>query len=299
MPERSTAECLHLLSSILNDPKCTEACLEGLEDSELKQLCVQLFAVRNHAAALAQGNLRFVSKERGVTAGALKSLSSNLRHVTWKMHCLVNGDYTRSDPYMGELSVILNVLCDDLHNKSRALDEQLKKYMDLSYMDALTGLLNRRGFHRASQREVQNVLRGEDSACLILADIDHFKLVNDTYGHKSGDMVLKDFADRLQAKLRPRDMCCRYGGEEFLILLPEVGLSTALEIAERQRLYCAEKPFSLEAQEIYVTASFGVSEITLDCGSTEPDVLLESALSRADKALYKAKHQGRNQVCAL
>ena len=294
-----STEGLGLLTAVLNDPRCTEDHLESLENnSELKKLGLQIFAVRNFAMALAQGDLRYACQEQGVTLGALKTLASNLRHVTWKMHGLLKGDYSRSDPYMGELSVMLNVLCDELHHKTQELDERLKKYMDLSYLDMLTGLLNRRGFLKASQREMRSVLRGDSHTCLILVDIDHFKEVNDTYGHKVGDLVLKNFADRLQNKLRPRDMCCRYGGEEFAVLLPGVDLATAMEIAERQRVACATPPFYLDKMEISITGSFGVTEVLIeDSGITAPETLLERALLKADQALYAAKHQGRNRVC--
>jgi two-component system cell cycle response regulator len=127
----------------------------------------------------------------------------------------------------------------------------------------------------------------------MILDIDHFKRVNDTYGHDCGDEVLKSFADRLRGIIRGGDLLCRLGGEEFVIVMPNVDVSAATRIAERARLTIEQEPFVIDAggRAIPITASIGVAE-------RGPDDDSGSLYRRADRALYRAKSDGRNRVSA-
>lgn len=159
---------------------------------------------------------------------------------------------------------------------------------DLASKDALTGLLNRRsGEQLLKQFDTDNHALNK-SLCLIMLDIDNFKLINDTYGHAAGDATLESISLLLKSKARNSDSAIRWGGEEFLILLPDTNLIAAKEFAERIRNSIAQHQ-NLEAGQI--TASFGVAEL-------QPDETIASLLSRADKALYKAKLNGKNCVMA-
>lgn len=161
----------------------------------------------------------------------------------------------------------------------------------LATTDALTGLQNRRAFEDNLKVEHQRAKRYGKDFSLLLLDIDHFKKVNDTYGHVAGDAALKTLAFILEQQTRDIDSVARFGGEEFIIILPETGESGALVVAERIRKTVSNTPFTLpDAREIEVTISIGIASHPL-C-TKHP----ESMLEQADRALYLAKNAGRNRV---
>jgi diguanylate cyclase (GGDEF)-like protein len=156
--------------------------------------------------------------------------------------------------------------------------------------DTLTGLYNRRGFFELSQREIDRVRRFGHPLSAIMLDIDHFKLVNDTYTHAVGDEVLRLLAERLRNSLREVDILGRYGGEEFVILLPETDLFGACTIAERLRKSVEETGLTTSTGPISITVSLGVTR------ATPSTTDLSELLNQADIALYAAKQAGRNRV---
>lgn len=159
--------------------------------------------------------------------------------------------------------------------------------------DQLTMLPNRSAIHSTLESELTRCHRDQRTVGVILLDIDHFKKINDTYGHYAGDTVLKETAARLRGNMRPYDHVGRYGGEEFLVVLPNCDLEQASMQAERMRVRLANGPMLVEGLEINVSASFGVtvSDGTLRSSDTFVRV--------ADQALYKAKGSGRNRVSSL
>jgi diguanylate cyclase (GGDEF)-like protein/PAS domain S-box-containing protein len=163
----------------------------------------------------------------------------------------------------------------------------------LAITDDLTGFYNRRGIFELGRREVERSLRFDHDLSAIMIDIDHFKLVNDAHGHSVGDEVLQQLADRWREALRGIDIMGRYGGEEFLVLLPESGLSTAKRVAERMRQRVVDIPFYTSVGEVSITMSLGVALLSGKIMS------LEELIEDADKALYKAKRAGRNRVAVL
>ena len=156
--------------------------------------------------------------------------------------------------------------------------------LKIAFSDNLTGLAN-----RARLEEEYNQLPDKNPLALLFLDIDHFKNLNDTYGHNFGDMVLEQLATQITPLFRTNDLICRWGGEEFVILLPGVSQEKALAIAERCRAYLAGMPVEFEQQELFISASFGVV-------FTKQKLPLSSLIDAADKALYQAKKSGRNQV---
>ncbi|NTE57416.1 PleD family two-component system response regulator [Agrobacterium tumefaciens] len=170
----------------------------------------------------------------------------------------------------------------------------LQHTMELAIVDALTGLNNRRYldnhlkilFDRAA-------VRGRPIS-ICMTDIDRFKLVNDTYGHDVGDEVLREFAARIRSTVRGADLACRYGGEEFVVVMPDTPMELAASVAERLRAIVEDKPFYVRSidRELSITASLGIATSSGAFGA--PDELLK----QADKALYEAKHAGRNRVVA-
>lgn len=166
--------------------------------------------------------------------------------------------------------------------------EKLKKRAEIqARTDVLTGLHNRLSFMEYSIKEMQRTIRYKHPLSIILSDIDHFKVINDTYGHAEGDKALKAVATIIIQNLRNNDFPARIGGEEFAILLPETNLKSAMPIAERIRAVLEE---SVKVENKSVTCSFGIATLHDD------DTSIDSLLSRADAALYVAKNNGRNRV---
>lgn len=174
-----------------------------------------------------------------------------------------------------------------------SLNESLQASIEMAVVDALTGLHNRRYFesHLANLFD-QSVKRMRPFSLMIL-DIDHFKRINDTYGHDAGDDVLKLFATRVKAAVRAADLLCRLGGEEFVIVMPDTGIEIGGRIAERVRQAVEAAPFPIEGgkRAIPVTVSIGLADRGAGAHS-------DAIIKRADKALYRSKHEGRNRVSA-
>lgn len=159
----------------------------------------------------------------------------------------------------------------------------------LTDVDELTGLLNQTTLERDIKREQAQARRTGSPLSVALIDADHFKSVNDTYGHGFGDHVLEVLADHFEQQVRPRDRVYRYGGEEFMILLPETAPERAVKVMDRLRRVLASNPITEGETTITQTVSVGVAELGCD---EDPD----DAIERADVALYHAKEKGRNTV---
>ncbi|NOT54195.1 MAG: diguanylate cyclase [Deltaproteobacteria bacterium] len=231
----------------------------------------------------------------------------------------------REDPTLRDLHIIITSARDALEDKVRGLElgaadyltkpfsltelqarikvgERIVRYQKmlraqqvqlehLAREDALTGLANRRRFEERAREELIRAGRYQHPLSLLLADLDHFKAINDTYGHPYGDLVLKEVGQALVRHCRSSDLCARYGGEEFAILLPETPLPESQFVAERLCAAVRDLPFTQGAKAILVTASFGVA-----CFSVTNPQSLEELMKQADQALYVAKDKGRNRV---
>lgn len=162
---------------------------------------------------------------------------------------------------------------------------------ELSTTDFLTGAFNRRYFTEISTTELKRHQRHNKNTSVMILDIDHFKEVNDTYGHSVGDRALRHLVQICRDNLREEDIFARYGGEEFCILLPETDASTAREAAERLRQSIENTPMELDEQHLHLTVSIGLSGI-----EARENPAIDYWLKRADQALYRAKEAGRNQV---
>jgi two-component system, cell cycle response regulator len=158
--------------------------------------------------------------------------------------------------------------------------------------DALTGIWNRRAALDLLQREIERASRTGGSTGLLMLDLDHFKKINDSYGHLAGDAVLREVTSRVLRVIRSYDFLGRYGGEEFIVVLPACDRAQAEQSAERIRVAVASSPVFAGSEEIPVTASIGVTSVAVNVSEKE-------ILAVADTALYQAKSSGRNRVCAL
>ncbi len=157
-----------------------------------------------------------------------------------------------------------------------------------SATDFLTGVLNRRAFMLQAERELARSAHDGETLCMMILDLDHFKRINDTYGHPGGDVVLQHFAAIAQKVLRPGDLLGRLGGEEFCLILPGMNLSGGMQVAERIRETVALSAVAVEQATVFVTVSIGMLCVT---GGTLPE-----NMGRADKLLYQAKSNGRNRI---
>ena len=164
--------------------------------------------------------------------------------------------------------------------------EELEK---LSITDPLTSIYNRRKFNKLLASEVERSKRYQTNLSIIMCDIDHFKKINDTYGHDVGDEALKVFSEKINENIREIDMFARWGGEEFMILMPNVSIDDACSVAEKLRKVIT----STEVKKLdSITASFGVTDL-------HEDETAESFIKRVDLAMYKAKNNGRNNVARI
>jgi diguanylate cyclase (GGDEF)-like protein len=172
------------------------------------------------------------------------------------------------------------------------LEQSQQALTELATVDGLTGVFNRREFNRRLSIELERSRREGHSVSLVMVDIDHFKKLNDTYGHQSGDDALRQVSAILKHEVRPGDQPARYGGEEFAVILPYADQTDAYTMAERLRTIIAARDIVIhEGQTIKVTASLGCATFPVDA-TTEQMLMAE-----ADSALYQAKKGGRNQVC--
>ena len=204
-----------------------------------------------------------------------------------------NADDLRRASEVGALGYITDPTdLDLLMARTRTLLE-FKAYLDVceeaAFTDHMTGLANRRRFERQLDREVNRTLRYNHPFSLLMLDLDHFKFVNDNFGHNTGDEAIRGIGRVLQEGTRGIDLAARIGGEEFAVLLVETGQSGAVEVAERLRLAIRAMAIPLVGQ---ITASFGVAECPLS-GQTAAEML-----NAADVALYEAKRSGRDRVVA-
>ena len=192
----------------------------------------------------------------------------------------------------GEVEGVCITVVDstDSHLYQMMLQEALREVEENSRRDAMTGLYGRQYFMEQAKKEFSRAKRYNTSFSILLIDLDHFKNINDTYGHLAGDEVLQSFAERMSATLRNVDLAGRYGGEEFVLLLPSTDLEGAATVAERIRAVAADYKVPTSSGELPISCSVGVAQFS----QTDSD--LNGLLERADKALYVAKNEGRNQV---
>ena len=182
--------------------------------------------------------------------------------------------------------VMMAMLTTYAWSKITAADKRLRK---LAVVDALTGLNNRHHVQQVWELEMARLRRSGGQACLLLADLDHFKAINDTRGHVIGDRVLVEISQVLKQGVRDVDALARWGGEEFLLLMPDTPLDVALRVAERLRTQISACALDGVEGELRITASFGLTQLQL------ADTLSQ-AVARADQAMYRSKTNGRNCV---
>lgn len=241
-------------------------------------VCKPLNNLIDHITQITEGNLNI---------GEFKAKSSQdeigrLAKVFNQMHATIKRQ-------IEELNEHRELLEKEVKERTYELEQANKKLDLISRTDELTQLPNRRDMHKTIEKEVDRANRFRKAFSIIFIDIDHFKDVNDTYGHAAGDAVLKSVASTIRSLLRKYDVLARYGGEEFLTLLPETELKDAAHVAERFRKQIENQTIFFGGQEIKVTITLGVAQFDSGLGA-------ERCIQLADKALYEGKEHGRNRV---
>jgi len=290
--------------------------VEGLRD--------QLIALRDILDAFSRGDFSPEIRVRGIMAGRLKTLQANLLHLCWQIQQVADGDFSQRVEFMGEFSAAFNSMVEQLdtaltalrqkeeeltnitealqrevRQKAEALTALSKSEARFRYMaehDSLTGVYNRRSFYDMAVMDIERARKEGQPCVLVMFDIDHFKNFNDTYGHLEGDAALRHVTQAAKAQLREQDLFGRYGGEEFILLLPNLERKQGAAVAERVRAAVASTPVKTAVSPVTVTVSIGVVAVPPQ-SADEPRVdYLEKLLSHADTALYEAKGAGRNRV---
>ena len=216
---------------------------------------------------------------RGKLLGSINLCSSDPLRFT----------HDHASDFLAHLGIIASFCIENTINRARLLRS--------GFTDVLTGWHNRRYLTVRINEELARARRDESRLVCLMLDIDHFKQVNDTWGHAAGDAVLRELAQRIDMQVRASDVAARYGGEEFVVLLPNTDVSSASRLAERIRKEIAASPIKLPCGEsVTITASIGIAEVSPGPDEKDLKTLGDSLIARADVALYAAKSAGRDRV---
>jgi diguanylate cyclase (GGDEF)-like protein len=235
------------------------------------------------------GGMEFEVVQLGDPEPVLSFLAVPMRRQDGSVFGMVSAQSYQLKAYTQEDLELLELLAT---HASVALDNTrlFGELQRLAIIDDLTGIYNRRHFFQVAHLEFERARRYNRALSIIMLDIDHFKEVNDQFGHLVGDQVLRVVTERCSQIIRETDVLGRYGGEEFILLVPETGLEGVKQLAERLRVAISETPIEARGKTVQVTASIGLAGLTLDC------IDLDQLVSMADEALYLAKNIGRNAV---
>jgi diguanylate cyclase (GGDEF)-like protein len=216
---------------------------------------------------------------RGTLIGSINFASSDSTRFT----------RTHASDFLAHLGIIASYCVENVINRARL--------MRSGFTDVLTGWNNRRYLQVRLKEELARASRDASNLVCLMLDADHFKRINDTWGHAAGDAVLRELAHRIEAQVRASDVAARYGGEEFIVLLPATSTADAERLAERIRHEISSTPFELpNGEQASMTTSIGISGITPPLHADDLGTLGDALISRADVALYKAKADGRDRV---
>jgi diguanylate cyclase (GGDEF)-like protein len=289
MPSQRTddewIELIYTLLTAVRPSADPEIDLDLAENPNFKKLWGFLTDLRELSYALSKGDLQKFAYSKGFVLSNLKALQANLRHLTWQTKQVAEGDFSQRVEFLGEFSDSFNEMTSKLEKSTEAL-------IQLANVDFLTQLPNRRAAMRGLEQIHALFKRHARPYCIIMFDIDHFKSVNDVYGHDAGDKVLQSVGATIRVLFRGTDIFARFGGEEFIAILPETNVSGALTLAEKIRAALASTAIEIQDGTIlHKTVSIGIAE------ASPSDVDFSKVIVRSDEALYAAKAGGRNRVC--
>ncbi|NQT34827.1 GGDEF domain-containing protein [bacterium] len=303
-------EAAHVIASETDRDRVVETALRNLshfgrsEHVELLLIDEESISAKS-IGLLADGKIKKPTEDIQITGTVLGEI---VGEKCMRTYITSNGCERLCVPMIGSNERVIGLTIIDLDSESNLTDSEKEKinilsmmigvsldrirYIQMSMFDKLTGLYNRRQFDIRLKEEMARIKRYGGSIGLVMADIDYFKRLNDTYGHLQGDIVLQEMAVILRDAVRKNvDIPCRFGGEELMIIMPNTDVEGAFSAAERFRVSCEEHPFTAQDKPLTVTVSGGVAAIEGDSGIT-----VNEFIGRVDTMLYKAKESGRNRI---
>jgi diguanylate cyclase (GGDEF)-like protein len=324
--DTTAREALEHIHALLHAPEAPELPLHLAGDPILLSLHKELLDLRYTLLCFSDGNFSCEIPLDGYVGCALQTLQAVMLHLIRQVLQVAEGDLSQRVE-LGEFSVVFNSM---LHQMKDSLTHLKRKETELTQLadslsrevevrsaamkalsrseatfkylaghDPLTEVMNRRAFLEAIRDKAQAAADAELSCSLALLDVDNFKQFNDTHGHQAGDIALQTLVKVATKELRLSDIMARFGGEEFIFFFPGAGISPAHAACERIRRAIAQKPMVWNCRELPLTVSIGLTEIPSDWKTPRDDIFLRQIISTADKALYKAKEEGRDRVVAL
>lgn len=290
LQEGLSARALQAASELLAETRARQRELRGGRDQArlaLKELIHRMLSelgeLDQHTGRFSEGMLRYADTiERADSLESLAGVVRELVDESRSVHALVSSTRERLKDEHGRAT--------ELEAKVRELEAELRRLSDEVATDALTQVANRRGLMAQFDTERARLDRNGGELAVGLLDIDNFKRLNDSLGHAAGDQALVALAERVRTSLRPVDQVARFGGEEFVVLLPGTPVAEAQQVLTRLQRLLSASLFMHEGREVFVTFSAGVT-------AYRPGEPLEEALERADEALYEAKRTGKNRTC--
>jgi diguanylate cyclase (GGDEF)-like protein len=325
--DKDPRDLLNLIHAWLFAPRPPELGDDDDHPPRLVEVVEYLRSLRVILSNFSKGNIDEPVNIRGVLGGQLKALQANLRHLTWQAHMVAKGDLRQRVSFMGEFAAAFNEMVEQLERnmqeittsrdklaelnnillrriKTQEIDgDKLRRseqyFKQLAITDQLTGAITRHQLVTSANLELTKAIQGREHLCVLILDADHFKRINDTYGHLAGDQVLRGLTDRFRSALRENDILARFGGEEFVIILPRAAKEVGYKVAERIRQGVSRDPIETDAGELTVTISIGQAYFSggadgYDLENTED--IFSTVLNQADIALYSAKQKGRNRI---
>lgn len=264
------------------------------DNEEFKQILSILVATQDFCDALRKGEIDHLTKTKGYTISQLKAVQAELRNLIWQMKEISKGQNYSETFSHSSLTNSFNLMMGHLNTKIKKLRQSKENFQEISSRDPLTGTHNRNALGNEFLKTINTAADKKHSCAIFYLDLDFFKKINDTYGHNAGDTVLKEFVQRIHNCKRDTDLCCRLGGEEFLILLPNIIEEAISNIDERYRKQITGKGINIEADKtIPFTYSAGITFFTPQGQMTEKELL--EIINFADGLLYEAKRSGRNK----
>ncbi len=283
------AECVRSMGHIVSFASNGQECLDFVEKNSVDLVLMDIEMPVMNGLEATKG----IRKLKQDDWFPIIFLTTRVDDTTFTDGILAGGDAYLTKP-INPLRLQLTVVAmERIYEMRQKLYKTQKELQHLSLFDELTGLANRRNYDQTLETQFKLAQRNKSPLSLIICDIDFFKLYNDEYGHQQGDKCLADVAQMIGSMAnRPTDLACRYGGEEFTVILPDTNLEGALKIAEKIRLAVYESGIEHKASRVadVITLSLGVSTYFGQMKSSE------QLTNLADKALYQAKQKGRNTV---
>jgi diguanylate cyclase (GGDEF)-like protein len=216
---------------------------------------------------------------------------------TLRIFCNILGQLLVNNRFIHQMDELVQERTRQLQQALDDAEELKQRYEMLSVIDDLTQLHNRRFFFPETRAALARAVRYELPFSVLLIDVDHFKVVNDSFGHATGDVVLRQVAELIKRQIREGDILARFGGEEFILALPNTDQQGAMLLAERIRSKVKHHHWDVEGKPLLVTLSIGAAEVS-DYREMESNKILDHLIMQADQALYFGKHNGRDQACA-